>query len=262
MQQKVQFPPVTEESVSWGKGSKLAQGFKAIVNPSTGHAYSVVSDKYKLIQHEEAAQKVTVAIQDKPELGPFKITTQFYGEDKARMRRAYRFENIGVEIAVDDVVHLELLLFNSYDCTWPFSLILGAFRLICSNGLTVGKEFFRLRQKHIVDLDQFDLKKDVTNALSQFNKQSELWKRWTDRPLTPQIYNGVMGTMDFGLEATDSIHRRVYDDTSELDQDYFPIMSIWIFYNVLTWYITHRTVSLNHRIELERRLRKAMRYLD
>jgi len=38
----------------------------------------------------------------------------------------------------------------------------------------------------------------------------------------------------------------------------FPIMSLWIFFNILTWFITHRAASLNHRVEMEKRLRTTM----
>lgn len=34
-----------------------------------------------------------------------------------------------------------------------------------------------------------------------------------------------------------------------------PAMNLWQFYNVVTWYISHHAASLNHRVELERRLR-------
>ena len=34
-------------------------------------------------------------------------------------------------------------------------------------------------------------------------------------------------------------------------------MSLWQFYNMVTWYISHHASSLNHRVELERRLNKA-----
>ena len=31
--------------------------------------------------------------------------------------------------------------------------------------------------------------------------------------------------------------------------------SLWQFYNVVTWYITHHAALLNHRVEMEKRLR-------
>lgn len=41
----------------------------------------------------------------------------------------------------------------------------------------------------------------------------------------------------------------------------FPILTVWAFYNILTWFITHMAVSLNHRVTMEERLRKAMVHL-
>ena len=37
-----------------------------------------------------------------------------------------------------------------------------------------------------------------------------------------------------------------------------PSMSLWLFKNVVTWYIAHHTASLNHRVEMEKQLRVAM----
>jgi hypothetical protein len=49
--------------------------------------------------------------------------------DGGRMRMKYLFPEIEVEIAKDDVVNPELQLFNSYDTTWPFTVILGSLGL-------------------------------------------------------------------------------------------------------------------------------------
>ena len=54
------------------------------------------------------------------------------------------------------------------------------------------------------------------------------------------------------------IEMKINEETEEFNDDGFPVMSLWVFYNILTWYITHRAVSLNHRVEMERRLRAAI----
>ena len=82
-----------------------------------------------------------------------------------------------------------------------------------------------------------------------------------DRPeLTEKIYAKVMKTMKFGKKAMEIIEERPAQEAEDFADNGFPIMNLWIFYNVLTWYITHRAVSLNHRVEMERRLRSAMRH--
>jgi len=49
-----------------------------------------------------------------------------------------------------------------------------------------------------------------------------------------------------------------FRESEGFDSTGVPIIAVWMFYNIITWYITHRAVSLNHRVEMERRLRSAM----
>ena len=192
-------------------------------------------------------------------LGKYRVKTEFYKEG-ARMRRNYCFKEIFVEISSRDTVNPELQLFNSYDTSWPIFVLLGAFRLICTNGLVVGKKFLHLRKRHIYDLDQIDLKEQVSTALKRFKLQTKQWKKWAELQLTEKTYHKVMETIKFGKMATEEIENRTTQEAEGFDDNNFPIMSLWIFFNVLTWYITHRAVSLNHRVEMERKLRSAMKY--
>jgi len=49
-----------------------------------------------------------------------------------------------------------------------------------------------------------------------------------------------------------------FEEAQKVSGEKTATMSLWVFYNVLTWYITHRAASLNHRVEMERRLRMAV----
>jgi len=105
-----------------------------------------------------------------------------------------------------------------------------------------------------------DIKEQVATALKRLKLQTNQWKKWTDRQLTEKVYENVIKTMKFGKKAIEVIEKRTAHETEEYTDYGFPILTLWIFYNVLTWYITQRAVSLNHRVELERRLRSAIRY--
>ena len=87
------------------------------------------------------------------------------------MRRKYIFPEILVEIQNGDQVNLELQLLNSYDSTWPFIVLLGAFRLVCENGLVVGKKFFYLRKRHVQELYRMNFGHQVSTALQRFERQ-------------------------------------------------------------------------------------------
>ncbi len=252
---------VDEQEVSWGYHRSLhkADKYKAIVESNTGKLFSIVSQGYRLIRHEEAIKQVEEAIKEAPDLGKYETHTSFYN-DGGRMRRDYVFPDITVEISPGDDINPELQLFNSYDTTWPFIVILGAFRLICINGLVIREKFLHIRKRHIVVLDKIDLKKQVSTALERFDQQAREWREWLNRQLTVGTYKRFMEAMQFGKKATEEINKRTNLEAEKFDENGFPIMNLWAFYNVLTWYITYRAVSLNHRVVMEGRLRAAMVY--
>ena len=85
-------------------------------------------------------------------------------------------------------------------------------------------------------------------------------------PMTKQIGRNpaildLIKDMKFGKKAMEEIENQIYQEADGFDRNSVPIMSVWMFFNVLTWYITHKAVSLNHRVDMEKRLRTAMVYL-
>jgi len=116
------------------------------------------------------------------------------------------------------------------------------------------------RKRHIYHFDEMDITEQVSTALKRFKLQANQWKKWAGRQLTEETYKNVTKAMKFGKQAMEVIEKRAAEEAKDYTDKNFPIINLWIFYNVLTWYITHRTVSLNHRIEMEKRLRSAMRY--
>jgi hypothetical protein len=259
-EKKRSFPHVTEQPVTWGKDYlRSADHYKAVVDSETQTVFSIVTTSYRLIRHEEAIGEIERAITKASMFGSYEISTSF-SPDGGRMRRTYRFPEISVRISGGDIVNPELHLLNSYDGTWPLMVILGAFRLVCKNGLVVQDTFLCFRKRHIVQLDQIYLEEEVSTALRRFELQTEQWKRWLAYQLTPKTYGRVMKAMRFGKKARQGIEHRIVQEAEDVDQNHFPIISIWLFYNILTWHITHRAVSLNHRVAMENRLRAALAY--
>ncbi len=255
----VSFPRVIEQPVMWGYGDDLhkAKRHKAIVDPDNGRLFSIVSLDYRLIRHEAAIREVEKAINKVPEFGSYKVSTRL-SNGGGRMRRTYVFPGVSAKIEGNDYINPELHLFNSYDTAWPFMVILGAFRVVCENGLVVGKKFLCVRRRHLFPLDSIALEKEVSTALNRFKSQTRQWKKWTDKTLSLETYEKIMKSMEFGKKATKVINERMVEESKKRDSGGFPILSMWVFYNILTWYITYKAVSLNHRVMMERRLRKTM----
>jgi hypothetical protein len=251
------FPLVAEQPVFCGSKARTwtADNHKAIVDLATGKVFSIVSQDYRLIRHEDAIEFIEEAIQKN--LGAYVTNTSFYN-DGGRMLHSFRFPGISVQIDRGDSVSLELHLFNSYDMTWPFIVLLGAFRLVCSNGLVIGKKYYQFRKRHIFHLADVGLEADLCRSIGQFHLQAKEWRKWAEISMTMKVFDRVMRTMQFGARATEEIEERIWCENGN-PQGNVPLVTLWAFYNVLTWYITHRVASLNRRVELENRLRLATR---
>jgi hypothetical protein len=63
--------------------------------------------------------------------------------------------------------------------------------------------------------------------------------------------------MKFGVKAKEQIELKMIKEAEGFDSNGFPILNVWEFYNALTWYVSHKAVSLNHQVEMQDRLRAA-----
>jgi hypothetical protein len=256
------FPNVGEMPVSWwkGKDARLAENHKAIVDLDTGKLFSIVSKDYRIIRHDEAIAEMEEAISRAKDLGGYQVITEFTN-DGGRMRRTYRFRGNAAEVKKGDPIYPELHLFNSYDKTWPFFILLGALRAVCENGLVFGHGLLYLRKRHIYQLARINVAEEVGTALKRFSQQATEWKGWTERRLTKGSYAKALEIMKLGIKAREEVKKRVSSEAKGVDPAGFPVITVWKFYNVLTWHITHNSVSLNHRVEMEERLRTACLHL-
>ena len=257
----VTFPQIEEQPVMWGYHKEMHQSHKhkAIVDRDTGKLFSIVSKDYRLIRHEQAIDEIEDLIYDNEDLGKPTVTTLFYNK-KGRMRRSYRFSMVAMAINPGDELYPELHLYNSYDTVWPLTVALGAYRLVCKNGMVVWKKLFQFKKRHVLELEKMNFKKDVSTVLTRFDSQVKTWREWQTRPISLETYDKVMNTMGFGKKATEQIESKVNEDFEGFLFRGCPQITAWLLYNILTWYATHKAASLNHRVELEGRLRNAISY--
>lgn len=137
------------------------------------------SDKYSLIPTIEAVKGLK-------DVGFFPVWAQETRcRDKANKPFAkhmlrFRQEN---SIAIDGVFP-EIVLINSHDGTSSYQLRAGLFRLVCSNGLVVGNEFFCHKVRHQGNV----VEKVVSSAselLENFPQTIEISNAWKKIDLHP-----------------------------------------------------------------------------
>ena len=80
-----------------------------------------------------------------------------------------------------------------------------------------------------------------------------------DARLSGKAYKDIMEGMKFGKKAMALIDDHIESEFPGNEAGRLPAMSLWQFYNVVTWYMSHHAASLNHSVELEKRLRRGVK---
>lgn len=97
-------------------------------------------------------------------------------------KHAIRFRNSDMLPQVGDLVP-EIILTNSHDGSSAFQISAGLYRLVCSNGLTVGNEQMSVRQRHSGQID--DVLEGVFSVVEEFPEVANTAKEWQGIQLTP-----------------------------------------------------------------------------
>jgi len=133
----------TQGAKAWfGDDDNAKSKFKMIVRHDTMEPISVMSADYRLITNRELLESALPLIDQYGGVIPspnnkadIEINRVF---GNARSQFAFDFPEREVKIG-NDIVHPRITLMNSYDGTKRVGFRYGAYRLVCSNGLTIGK---------------------------------------------------------------------------------------------------------------------------
>ena len=251
------FPQVKEQPVFFGrKNYQMTEDYKAIVNPETNNLYSIVSSKYKLIKHEEVISGVEEALWEVPEYGQTDRRVELTN-DGSKMRTTFKFPEISVNVG-SDLIHPQIVVYNSYDTTLGLRIDFGAFKVICSNGLTIGYKVFHYNKKHFASLDIQTVLQGLKESLNQFSEQRELWKTWVDKQLEMEEAKTILSKLELNKKEEREIGLEVEKQSgiTLLPWDASQWITKWILFNILAQYITHRVKSITRRFTLENQMRR------
>jgi len=252
-----EFPAVREDVVSWGRRTRThCPNYKAIVNPETGDTYSIVSPGYQLVKHEDAIETVIQAIDKSPEFGKYDVQTDIFS-DGGKMNTKITFPDIVYDIGKGDPINPTINIKNSYDTGWQYEVRFGAFRLVCSNGLVIGKQFAFYVKKHTQSLNQEVVQQILCKGMEEYSEQTEIWKKWADRVTTSSEYEYTMKELNLTKNEQEVIHQEVEVSSNlMLDDMKTKSLSYWMFYNIICQYITHNVQSQIRKVNLETKARK------
>jgi hypothetical protein len=229
-----------------------------IFNHNTGFN---VSSKYKAIN--------TASLVSQFEAAGFQLNRQSVARVRDVNKQGYQkhllvFRHPTIELkSVGDSVP-EILLKNSYDGSSSFQLMLGIYRMVCSNGLIVGSTYKSVRVRHV---GQSALDNAINGAFQVAQQASEVAN---DIQAMQSILLTNSQQHDFAVQATQLImpETAVQFDTSSLlaPRRYADNNSdLWSVFNrvqenIIRGGSRYTTVDANNRIR--NRTRRAVRAID
>lgn len=143
--------------------NKTKTDYKFIVREDTNEVLSCMTNSYKTISNSEIINNAAPILKEK---GAKLTDVRMFGNG-SRTRWTYRLNDTKVKVDKDDYLNPELTITNSYDGSTEASAHGGAFRLLCSNGLTIGYALSREGSRHIVWDKSDEIEKIINNVINK-----------------------------------------------------------------------------------------------
>lgn len=240
----VVFPVAMKEVFYHVKGySKMmkAEGKKAVIKEKDGTILSIVSDKYKLIPHTDIIKSMRSAL-DTSKLVYQEQVLLFKGG--ARMEVVYTVPGISLTLNKSDKIQMQIRGRNSYDGKWNWGMLLGAFRLVCSNGARVGHIFFDMSGRHIGETDpSFKIKENLPRLVESWKSLGDVWQQWADTKLTNAQVQKIIDGLDWPKKFKEMAEEEAKAATTK-----------WAAYNVLTRITSHEMKTPRRAMVLENKI--------
>jgi len=263
----VDFMQVREQALwtatQWGGlATRQAPKHKAIVEEESGRIISVVGSGYNLVQNSEIIPQYEQAIarSNLNTEGMERIVQ--YSHDGARTVVSYRFPAHRIAVSEGDEMDLQINVLNSYDGSWKFMSLVGAYRLLCTNGQIIGDSFSTYYGKHTKSLDVGYAINKLETSLEVYLHNAELWKQYPTTKVNLGQAHNVLLTLANGNE-------RMLKLLEETHKKYVMEMghNLWALFNTLTDWSSHATVRNESNkpsiiINREQKVRKVLPMLD
>ena len=227
---------------------KLDTGYKFIVREDTNKVLSCMTDEYKVVTNKEIVDTaVPILRKHNAEL---KESISLGKGEKTIWK--WVIPDIKIKVSEKDLLNPEIIIKNSYDGSEQVTILAGAFRLVCSNGLvigvTLGQNNFKhnINNKNLDKLDEaiektidtsikiggdFDMlantildEKDIVKLVGLFPSQMATYLVQYLIANKPRDYWGLLNTATF---LASHKMNRYYKSTHKLEQDIFPNIKKW-----------------------------------
>jgi hypothetical protein len=217
----------------------IIQKKSVVIRTDTNMPLGIVSNQYELLKHEMVVNNFREALRGTEFKQDIQITN-----NGANLYATFQIQEELLEVRKGDFVSLQFTARNSYNGTNSLSISLGAMRLVCTNGMVIGKDIFTFSMRHIYTGNRLNLdifKQRVIDLTTKFEGSLPIMQKMTEQEINaktfPVLFNNKKLPKYINIGA-----KKEFEKTGDF--------SIWGFYNSLTNVITYNLRKQNPAIEL------------
>jgi len=240
---RLEWMEVQEEPVFDNRFNKLER-YKLIRRTSDKQMIHVPSQKFSTMSLLDSFNKVHKTVEDlgiRYELDGFQYDVADY---KNRFKLEFRFPDISFDVDGSPVT-ASLNMRNSNDGTMGFGIMFGAYRLICSNGVTIGKHLINIQKKHVGEMEEIhiNLEEGIEKLTIEMNEFKELIEKAQYVKLNEEMVKTLIQA-GFSKRYMEDIENKIAEYVHHYDE-HINTNTLWALYNTLSNYITHQVESQN-----------------
>ena len=222
----------------------------------------IMSSKYQVLQHIDAFDDTVYSLN---KIGiPYdirKIETNMGRRGHHSIHITFGFPDITLNVDGSDII-ATLDLFNGCDGIVRFARIFGAFRLLCSNGMMIGRKLFMERHKHTAGFEMQNLEKGIIKEKDNFYKLGEFLQTLQTIKINENIKKSIIKA-GFPKKVIDDIDQMYlqYDEFYK-EETQFPD-TLWAMYQVLTNWMSNVVMAKNiyRGLILQKELNKVINHI-
>lgn len=231
------------------------------------HTGAYTHDGYQNHANQVVEALKEMAAQDTLDLSDAPLNFEVF-EGGRKMRLDVKFPNHSIEIPqINDIMHLRLRDWDSYDGSWGRKLTLDAFRLWCLNGCTNSAFKLGFYAKHTKSISSDEKIANMINSMGlmveAFNNDEEKFRRWIETPVSrgeaKELFSKTIAFAPKAVKVNNEYFNhslRVMEDLQDrTDQNFAQVgHNLWGVYNTATAWATHigDTTGKVHNVERTR----------
>jgi hypothetical protein len=246
--------PVTESAIFLPDGTEIPNK-KALVFEDDGSYISTVGKKYKIIQNEEVFSHVAEALVDSNlDLEGLSVATSGSSNSGRHLAKLTLPSHL-FETSKGDKTAMQILVRNSHDSTWKFSVDVGGFRMACANGQVWGDYLSAYSNLHTQNYAIERLTGHLDGMIDQFDTMGSQWIKMQGikiddnqaKAIILDYLNKKWATIEKKESYFESAKTTAPIELWMLWNNYKKEMgsTLWAMYNVLTDYGSHIGESIN-----------------